>query len=185
MPIPNNIKQPIYVSFVMGVENDKTVYTEPIKIYVQKNDVKSLVTRDDVGIIPDYDRLILVPYGDMSKYINEETLLWVDVEPNGQNMDYQIKRVGDIIDGNFTLFCNSLTKNTVPLYYNIGDRIIKTKVDMKDLVAIVPFNQYLPIDKESKLWLVRPEDISSTDGLIRLVKKTKLEKSYQLIFEKV
>lgn len=185
MVIPNSIKQPIYVSFVMGIENDKTVYTEPIKIYVQKQDVKSLVTRDDVGIIPDYDRVILVPYGDMSKYINEEALLWVDVEPNGQNMDYQIKRVGDVIDGNFTLFCNSLTKNTTPLYYSIDNRIIKTKVDMKDLVAIVPFNQYLPINKDSKLWLVCPEDINSTVGQIRLVKKTKLKKAYQLVFERL
>lgn len=187
MAIPSSLLKPIYVAYSLGNQGDKIGYTEPIEIYVQTEDVRSLVLRENVGIIPDYDRLILVPYGENTQFIDEQSLLWVNVEPNAKqsNMDYKIERVGDVIDGNFILYCNSLTSNTKPLYYEYKGKIYQVKVDFdKDtLTAIVPFNKYLPIYKDTKVWFTKPTNTESTTNLIKLVGKERLDKSYRFTFK--
>lgn len=189
MAIPSVLLKSLYVAYALGNEGDKVAYTEPIKIYAQTEDVRSLVLREEVGIIKDYDRLILVPLGENTQFIDEQSLLWVNVEPNAKrnNMDYKIDRVGDIIDGNFILYCNSLTNNTKSLYYSYGDKIYQAKVDFdKDsLVAIVPSNKYLPINKDTKVWLTKPTSSQSTTNLIKLISKERLQNSNKLTFQKV
>ena len=75
------------------------MYDEPIKGLRTSRRCKSLVLREDVGFVPDYDRLILVPYGEKTQFIDEQSLLWISVEPNANksNMDYKIERVGDVL----------------------------------------------------------------------------------------
>lgn len=189
MTIPSALLKRLYVAYALGNEGNKIGYTEPIQIYAQTEDVKSLVLREDVGVIPDYDRLILVPFGEKTQYIDEQSLLWIGVEPNEKrtNMDYKIERVGDIIDGNFILYCNSLTNNTKSLYYEYSGKVYQVKVDLDNetLTAIVPFNKYLPITKNSKVWLTKPTSAESTTNLIKLIKVEKMPKSNRLIFERV
>ncbi len=189
MAIPSSLLKPIYVAYALGDNNGKIVHDEPIKVYAQVEDVKSLVLREDVGFVPDYDRVILVPYGEKTQFIDEQSLLWISVEPNANksNMDYKIERVGDVIDGNFILYCNSLTPNTKPIYYEKNGTIYQVKLDLDNinLVAVLPLNRYLPIDSTTKIWLTKPTSIESTDNLLKLVSKQRLEKSYKLTFEKV
>lgn len=189
MAIPSILSKSIYVAYALGNDGTKVAYTEPIKIYAQTEDVKSLILREDVGYVKDYDRLILVPYGEKTQFIDEQSLLWVNVEPNENksNMDYKIERLGDIIDGNFILYCNHLTNNTKSLYYECGGKIYQTKLefDKDTLTAIVPLNKYLPINNNTKVWLTKPTNIDSTTNLVMLSSKEKTEKSYKLIFKKV
>ena len=189
MAVQSSLLKPIYVAYVLGDIGGKVIHDEPIKVYAQIEDVKSLVLREDVGFVPDYDRLILVPYGEKTQFIDEQSLLWISVEPNENksNMDYKIERVGDVIDGNFILYCNSLTPNTKSLYYEKNGTIYQVKVDFDSskLVAFLPLNKYLPIDKTSKIWYNKPTSVETTKTLIRLVSKQRLEKSYKLTFKKV
>lgn len=187
MAIQSSLLKPIYVAYALGDIGGKVVHDEPIKVYAQVEDVKSLVLREDVGFVPDYDRLILVPYGEKTQFIDEQSLLWISVEPNANksNMDYKIERVGDVIDGNFILYCNSLTPNTKSLYYERNGTIYQVKVDLNGLVAMLPLNKYLPIDNTSKIWYTKPTSVESTKSLMRLVSKQRLEKAYKLTFEKV
>jgi hypothetical protein len=187
MAIQTSLLKPIYVAYALGNEGDKIGYTEPIKVYAQTENVKSVVLRENVGIVPDYDRLILVPLGEKTQFINEQSLLWVNLEPNIKrtNMDYKIERVGDVIDNNFILYCNSLTSNTKSLYYEYGAKIYQVKVDFdkETLTAIVPLNKYLPIDKNTKVWYTKPTSSESTINLIKLDKKERLDKSYRFTFK--
>ena len=187
MAIQSSLLKPIYIAYVLGDIGGKVIHDEPIKVYAQVEDVKSLVLREDVGFVPDYDRLILVPYGEKTQFIDEQSLLWIDTEPNANksNMDYKIERVGDVIDGNFILYCNSLTPNTKPIYYEYNGKIYQSKLDIDGLFAILPLNKYLPIDKSSKIWFTKPESADSKKNLVRLTNKERLEKSYKLTFEKV
>lgn len=187
MAIQSSLLKPIYVAYALGDIGGKVIHDEPIKVYAQVEDVKSLVLREDVGFVPDYDRLILVPYGEKTQFIDEQSLLWIDTEPNANksNMDYKIERVGDVIDGNFILYCNSLTPNTKPIYYEYNGKIYQSKLDIDGLFAILPLNKYLPIDKNSKIWFTKPESSDSKKNLVRLTNKERLEKSYKLTFEKV
>lgn len=187
MAVQSSLLKPIYVAYALGDIGGKVIYDEPIKVYAQVEDVKSLVLREDVGFVPDYDRLILVPYGEKTQFIDEQSLLWISVEPNANksNMDYKIERVGDVIDGNFILYCNSLTQNTKPLYYERKGTIYQVKVDLNDMVAMLPLNKYLPIDSTTKIWLTKPSSVETTTNLVRLVSKQRLEKSYKLTFAKV
>ena len=187
MAIQSSLLKPIYVAYALGDNNGKVAHDEPIKVYAQVEDVKSLVLREDVGFVPDYDRLILVPYGEKTQFIDEQSLLWISVEPNAtkSNMDYKIERVGDVIDGNFILYCNSLTPNTKPLYYERNGTIYQVKVDLNNMVAMLPLNKYLPIDSTTKIWFTKPSSVETTTNLVRLVSKQRLEKSYKLTFAKV
>ena len=187
MAVQSSLLKPIYVAYALGDSNGKVAHDEPIKVYAQVEDVKSLVLREDVGFVPDYDRLILVPYGEKTQFIDEQSLLWISVEPNANksNMDYKIERVGDVIDGNFILYCNSLTPNTKPLYYERKGTIYQVKVDLNDMVAMLPLNKYLPIDSTTKIWLTKPSSVETTTNLVRLASKQRLEKSYKLTFAKV
>jgi hypothetical protein len=189
MAIASSLLKPIYVAYALGESNGKVGHDEPIQIYAQIEDVKSLVLREDVGFVPDYDRVILVPYGEKTQFIDEQSLLWISVEPNASksNMDYKIERVGDVIDGNIILYCNSLTPNTKSLYYEKKGKIYQVKVDFDStsLVAILPLNKYLPIDNKTKVWYTKPTSAETTKNLIRLANKQRLEKSYKLTFKKV
>lgn len=189
MAIPSSLLKPIYVAYALGNDGNEVAHDEPIMVHAQVEDVKSLVLREDVGFVPDYDRLILVPYGEKTQFIDEQSLLWIGVEPNAKrnNSDYKIERVGDVVDGNFILYCNSLTPNTKPLYYERNNKVYQVKVDFDSgsLVAILPLNKYLPIDKTSKIWYTKPTNGESTTNLVRLVSKQRLEKSYKLTFAKV
>lgn len=180
----------IYIAYALGLNaNNKLEYENPKIINAQKTDVKSLVAREDIGYVPEYDRLLLVPYGEESQFINAETKLWIDIEPNesASNPDYTIERVGDIIDNCFILYCNSTSSNTKPLYYlnEKNNTIYQVKLDLDNLVAMLPFNKWLPITETTKVWLTKPIDNDTTKNLIRMVSKEKLSKSYKLTFEKV
>lgn len=185
--IANSLLQPIYIANSLGVSDDILVYGKPEKIFAQVGDIKSLLLREDFGTVPNYDRAILVPMGEKTQYINAETRIWIDNNPNesASNMDYKIERVGKIVDGNLPLYLSSLIPNHRPLYYAFNGSILRVKVDLDNLVAIVPFNQYLPIGKATKVWLTEPSDINSTKNLVRLIRKDKLSNSYRLSFEKV
>lgn len=189
MAMQSSVLKPIYIAYALGSNGNKVEYEEPIKVYAQTEDVRSAVMRDDAGIIENYDRLILVPYGGKTQFIDEQTLLWVAVEPNAKktNSDYKIERVGDVIDGSFILYCNSLTANTKSLYYERNFSIYQIKVDFdsSNLVAFLPLNKYLPVTNKTKVWTTKPSSIDSTTNLIRLVRKDRLAKSYKLTFEKV
>ena len=189
MAIQSSLLKPIYVAYALGDNNGKVGHDEPIEIHAQIDDVKSLVLREDVGFVPDYDRLILVPYGEKTQFIDEQSLLWISVEPNASksNMDYKIERVGDVIDGNFILYCNSLTPNTKSLYYERNGKVYQVKIDLdnSNMVAMLPLNKYLPIDENTKIWFTKPSSVGTTTNLVRLVGKQRLEKSYKLTFAKV
>ena len=185
----SSLLKPIYVSYALGDIDGKVIHDEPHKVYAQIEDVKSLVMREDVGYVPDYDRLITIPYGEKTQFIDEQSLLWISVEPNANksNMDYKIERVGDVIDGNFILYCNSLTQNTKPLYYEYKGQIYQVKVDFDNgnLVAISPLNKYLPITQDTKVWTTKPVDTNSTKNLLRVVGIRTLTNSVEFKFSKV
>mgnify|MGYP003302971728 CR=1 FL=1 len=190
MSIQSSLLKPIYVSFSLGNEGDgKIGYSEPIVVYAQTEDVKAYVLRDDVGYVPNYDRYVLVPYGEQSQYIDESSLLWIGVLPNQNksNSNYKIERVGDVIDGNFILYCNSLTPNTKPIYYEHNGKIYQVKVDYdaKNLVAFTPSNKYLPITNTTKIWTTKPTNVETTKNLLRLIGKQKVGSTLKLKFEKV
>ena len=189
MDIPSVLKKPIYVAYAIGSIDGKIEYSEPTLIYAQTENVNLSVIRSDLGIVPNYDRTILIPYTEKSQFIDEQTLIWVEVEPNAtkSNCDYKIERVGDVIDNNFIIYCKSATPNTKSLYYEYNNKIYQVKVDLdKDnLTAIVPFNKFLAINTNTKVWLTKPTSNNSTVNLIKLVSKERLQKSYKFTFEKV
>lgn len=189
MAVASSLLKPIYVAYALGSDGTKVIYENPMRIYAQIEDVKASIMREDVGIVESYDRLILVPYGEKTQYIDEQSLLWVSVEPNAtkNNSDYKIERVGDIVDGNFILYCNSLTSNTKPIYYERNNKIYQVKIDFDSgsMVAFLPLNKYFPVTTKTKFWTTKPTSLESTTNLIELVKKERLDKSYKLTFRKV
>lgn len=186
--IAKSLLRPIYIAYIIGEgDNNEMVYSRPQEVYAQVGDVSSFIVKGEEGIVKDYDRLIIVPCGEKTQYINEQTRIWVDSIPNESqnNMDYEIKRLGDIADNNIPIYLSSLTQNYKPLYYALNGSILRVKVQLDNLVAQVPFNQYLPINKATKVWLTRPTSLEDITNLITLTKKEKVNNKYRLYFERV
>lgn len=190
MAIASSLLENIYIAYALGADaNGKMEYAEPIQIKAQIEKKTSTVMRDDAGLYPNYDMLVSIPYNEKTQFIDEQTLLWINVEPNinKSNSDYIIGRVGKIENGNLPLYCNSTTINTKPLYYEYNGKIYQTKVDFDQntLIALIPFNKYLPIVESTKVWTTKPNNIASTKNLIQLIKKERLDKAYRFIFKSV
>lgn len=190
MSIPSSLLKKIYIANALGVdEKGKMGYDTPITIDAQVGDKLSYVLRDVYGTILDYDRKIVVPFGGNVKFINEQSVLWIDTVPNAErsNMDYKIERCGDVVNGNLTLYCKSLIGNIGILYYEYKNKIYETKIDFNlDLMsAIIPLNKYLPITTESNIWLNRPENVDDLTNKIKFVKKVNIGNSYRLVFKRV
>lgn len=187
MAIPNCLLKSIYIAYALGADtNGKMSYDEPIKIKAQVEDRSSYAERDDVGMYQKYDIQVNVPYNGQAQFIDEQTLLWVDVEPNENrsNNDYIIGRVGKVNNGNLSLYCNSTTANYKSIYYLYNDKVYQMKVDFNSstLVALVPFNKYFPVTETTKVWTTKPSSIDSTKNLIQLSKKEKFGKVYKYTF---
>lgn len=187
MAIPNCLLKSIYIAYALGADtNGKMSYDEPIKIKAQVEDRSSYAERDDVGMYQKYDIQVNVPYNGQAQFIDEQTLLWIDVEPNENrsNNDYIIGRVGKVNNGNLSLYCNSTTANYKSIYYLYNDKVYQMKVDFNSstLVALVPFNKYFPVTETTKVWTTKPSSIDSTKNLIQLSKKEKFGKVYKYTF---
>lgn len=185
----NSELREIYYSYELGSQNGKMLFSQPIKLYAQVADVTSSVTRENVGLLEEYDRYIYLPFFGKARYLNEQSLLWVDVEPNTDlsNSDYKIKRLGDVVNGCITLYCNANTSNTKSLYYEYEGVIYQVKVpfDSKTLIAVVPYNKFFPIEEGTKVWTTKPTNSSSTENLLELVKRESRLKSLKYQFKKV
>lgn len=190
MSIPSSLLKKIYVANALGVdEKGKMGYDTPIRIDAQVGDKISYVSRDVYGTILDYDRKVIVPFGGKTQFINEQSVLWINTIPNAErsNMDYKIERCGDVVDGNFPLYCKSLVDNKNVLYYEYNSKIYEVKLDFNIdlLVGIVPLNKYLPLTKESNIWLTRPENSESLTNKIKFIKSVNIGNSYKLVFERI
>lgn len=178
----------IYVAYYEGenIKTNKGNYTEPHIIYANVGEPVSYETIDDIGRIPEYDRVLVIDVGAKTEFIREDSILWIDTIPNDNksNYDYVIARVGDEKGGIVKLYCNAIAPNTQFLYYcNDNENIYQVKVFYKDLIAIVPKNMYFPITAETKVWYMKPKDVTSEKALIRFLDRVEHVKTYSYIFE--
>ena len=72
MDLPSFLKKSIYIAYAIGSdENGKMVYETPHKINAQTEDVRSMFLQENVGYVPDFDKIVLVPYGEESQFIDK------------------------------------------------------------------------------------------------------------------
>lgn len=180
--------RPIHVSYYEGenIVTKKQSYTTPHIIYANVGDVVSRETIENIGRIPDYDRVIIIQTGEKTEYVREDSILWVDTIPNDtlSNYDYTIVRVGDDINGEVKLYCIAVAPNTQFLYYcNDNENIYQVKVFYDELFAIVPKNMLFPINAETKVWDIKPQSVDDLNNRIQFIDRVERTKTYSYIFE--
>lgn len=180
----------MYVANYLGKVSNKNAYTEPFVVYAQVGDPKSYIAEQDIAPLTDYDRVIYIPLGDTTEFINENSILWVNTIPNKSksNSDYNITKIGDRKNGILPLYCQSVANSKTSLYYcNDGSTIYEIKVvyDKKTHTAISPLNALILIDSNSLVWFTKPTDISSVNGKLRLLERTRESNAYKWVFEEV
>lgn len=180
--------QPIYIANYLGKVDGSNSYTEPFIVNAQVGDPKSYISEQDIAPLTDYDRVIYIPIGDTTEYINKNSILWIDTVPNKSksNSDYTITKIGDRKNGILPLYCQSVANNKTSLYYsNDGNTIYEIKVvyDRITHTAISPLDMLILIDNSSAVWFIKPTDNSSVNGKIRLVERIREDKAYKWIFE--
>lgn len=180
--------RPIYIAYKKGedIQTQKESFTEPHIIYANVGEPVSYENIDDIGRIPEYDRVIVLSTGANTEFIREDSRIWIDTTPNDNkdNFDYVIARVGDVVHNQLKLYCNAIAPNTQFLYYtNDDETIYQVKVFYKDLIAIVPKNMYFPITAETSVWYMKPSSIESTNARIQFLDRIERNKTYSYIFE--
>lgn len=178
----------IYVSYYIGedINTKKRSYTEPHIVYASVGEPVSYETIEDIGRIPEYDRVLVIDVGEKTEFIREDSILWIDTTPNDNrsNYDYVIARVGDEKAGKVKLYCNAVAPNTQFLYYtNDDENIYQVKVFYKDLIAIVPKNMLFPINADTKVWYIKPKTADEKKARIQFLDKISRTKTYSYIFE--
>lgn len=180
--------RPIYISYYIGenIETKRKDYTEPHTIYANVGEPVSYETIENIGRIPEYDRVLVIEVGDKVEFLREDSILWIDTIPNDNksNYDYEIARVGDIKNDEIKIYCRAIAPNTQFLYYsNDNENIYQVKVFYKDLIAIVPKNMLFPITAETKVWYMKPKSIDEKRARIQFIDKVERAKTYSYIFE--
>ena len=178
----------IYVSYFMGqnLSDGKAKYTEPHIIYGNVSEPVSYQTIEDIGRIPDYDRTVVLDVGEKTEFIREDTILWIDTMPNEQrdNYDHTVAQVGEPINGVVKIYCNAVSPSTQFLYYtNDNENIYQVKVFYNGYTAVVPKNMYFPITDKSSIWFLKPANVNSVKGRIKLVDKVEHVRTYMYVFE--
>ena len=182
-------KKQVYVSNYIGLDtNDKPLYTEPIIIYGYISQPQSNVNLINIGMVKQYDRTILLDIGDNTEFINEKSLLWVDVFPNesNNNMDYDIVKLSDKTNRTFTLYIKGLANDNNYLYYanSTDDNAIKINLnfDISSKIAITPTNFYFPLTTETKVWYKKPTDVNDTNSRLYYGNKELINNNYKITF---
>ena len=178
MPRRNSKKDciTIYYAYRLGIdENGKQVFGDIKSCEAYFSDRSGGFEYANYGSEKNYGTRLILQNIEATRYFDEYTKIWVFSTPTSsdQQADYLIKSEPEIRDGQILLDCDSLAVNHRDLYYLYNGNIVRfTAIFNKDGgVFYTPINQYLPIDRSTKMWFNEPDDAESDEDILEFVSK--------------
>lgn len=124
-----------------------------------------------------YGTTLILQDTEDTRYFDEYTKVWVFSTPisSDQQADYLVREKPEIRDGQLLVRCDSLAVDNTNLYYLYGDKVVEfTAIFNKDAgVFYTPTNQYLPLDRNTKMWYEEPDDASDDATMAFVSKRTR------------
>lgn len=186
MRLRNADKEKIYISHIIGYKNNKAIYSNPMMVSAQVNEVSGNSLYEQFGFNNDYRLKVLLEYNDITKYVNEQTRFWIKTKPDGNNYNYVIARKGTWVNNIIQLFLKDSPQSWDIVYtYDSENGIyeIQCFYDEEKKVIKIPTDSYFNVSVNTKIWVERPNDENDTNGLLTL-KDKKVEKDYTTYYFK-
>ena len=185
--------RPFYVAYLIGNRKGLPVYKQPHKVYGLVSTPSSLSVNQSIGLDFPYQRIITAKKSRDFEFIDEQSVLWIDILPNSEtntSHDFLVRKVTDIDEnGEFQIYCERTNYTTVDFWYEIDGLIFQKKIpfNITTNVAVIPKNLYLPIEiDETTCWKFNPkDDVTATNGKLVLEDKEDVWDCYVLTFKEV
>ena len=161
----------IYVAYYIGKKGSKNFYTNTQRI-VAHIDYNSLKFKEEtIGKLKDFEIVLYIPKGNLTKYINENCVFWVKTSPNinKDNFDYCVVEIGQETKDFIIVYCKSVTTQNFSIFYcNDNKNILEFKIpyDKKSKTAVVKKNIYIPFNNDSLIWTKSPTSVEDTQNKI-------------------
>lgn len=171
---------PVQVKFFSHISDDNPVYETNWKtIFGLVSDPSGSFYKKNYGGEEEYDKIITVNAGSLSRKINNNTLLLVDNYPTKiyENGDYAVKRKFPEYNGEIVIGLTKLKAVAIPkLYFYNGNYLsyIQINFDKTNLVAYIDKNLDLPFSIGNYLWYRKPSSANQTASRIKLSSKSKV-----------
>lgn len=164
--------KPILVKFSTGVQDGSSremLYEEDWNIvYCLISDPRGAIRRDKYGNDLQFDKVITMNAGSLTRRIAYDTLIMVDDMPtsNYKKGDYYVKYIFPEYNGEIVIGLVKEEAVKMPrLYFASNDKIlyIQLNLDLNNMVAYVSNKLVLPFTGDDKVWTRRPEDAHSLE----------------------
>lgn len=180
----------IYYAYRLGTDSsDREVFSSVKECYAQLSSREGDSKYSRYGSEDTYTLSIIINIDNNTQYFDKYTRIWVFNEPicASDDNDYVIVSDPVVKNGQFIIDCDSVAVNYTDFWYLYDSRILKFQAidKMEDNCFFVKKNVYLPIDTNTQMWYIEPDDKTSKDGSMRLTNKVYQNKFVKYEIEKL
>lgn len=192
--IPKRDSKPILVKFPIGEANGMVYEKDWITIYGIVRELGEF-EKKIYGIDMDFDLIIIVNAGSVSRSINSQTLFLC------KNMPTEVFESGDYVpnyiypeyNGEIRIGLKHKKDINIPrLYFIYNNEILSTQINFSNdkLKAYIPKDEKLPFNIGDYVWTIEPNNKETIDYRLKLISKSKIGVStnnkgfYELTFVK-
>lgn len=173
--------KPILVKFPIGVNDGSSremLYGEDwTTVYALISDPRGAIRRDKYGNELQFDKVITMNAGSVTRRITYDTLVMLDDMPtsNYKKGDYYIKYIFPEYNGEIVIGLVKQEAVKMPrLYFAVDDTIlyIQLNLDLDSMTAYISNKQILPFGINDKVWTRKPASVESTEYAYTLDTRT-------------
>lgn len=186
--------KPILVKFPIGVlksNKTDTIYEDNWNtIYGLVSDPSGSLMSFMYGNDLQFDKMITVNSGSLSKRIDYNTIIMIDNMPT-QNYplgDYKVKRIFPEYNGEIRIGLSKVEAVNMPkLYFFIGEQVLFTQLNFDNIsnCAYISSKQAIPFELNSYVYTREPSSETTTTGRLKFTgySKTGLDNGYKAFFK--
>lgn len=169
-------KRTVYIAHRYGIDADgNEIFGDPIEQKAVVSLYNGSSPDDKYGTANSVSFELLFDKNSVTKYINLYTRVWVNTIPisSTDSPDCVIASPPEMADGQILVACNSTAVNEDEFYYEYNGKVLSfiARDDLENNRFYTATNVYLPIDNETKMWYLEPEDIKDSVGTMRFIEK--------------
>lgn len=190
MPRRNQLKdkRTVYIAYRYGIdEKGNEVFSDPI----EQGAIISLTNGSSpdgrYGTDHNYSYEILFDKNEKTKYINLYTRIWVNKIPFNSTdaPDCIITKDPETANGQILVSCETSAVNESEFFYEFNGKVLRfvARDDLENNRFYTSANVYLPVDIDTKMWYIEPEDINDEYSTMRLVEKNEYKGYIEYVVE--
>jgi hypothetical protein len=165
-------KSKIYIGYLIGYKNNKPIYGNPIATKAQIGlNAKGRMVQNAYGNSQQYDLRLQFEIDDINKYINENTVFWINIYPKEGNANYKVLKINNWQNGILDVYCTHIEESHDSFYvfdFQYGIYEVQGIIDYDNMKLLVPHSNLYFGTIDSCLWLEEPVDENDLEHLYQI-----------------